>query len=70
MRAARHNRISGGGSSIMNRDDPNPHKMQQKLKALEARLSHQENRTSRAVILAMVLTTLATILVAAYILVS
>ena len=66
MRAVRHNRFSGAGSSIMNRDDPNPHKMQRKLEALEARLIHQENRTLRAAILAG----LATILVVAHILVS
>jgi hypothetical protein len=70
MRAVRHNRSCGGGSSIINRDDPNPHEMQQKLEALEARLSHQENRTSRAAILAIVLATLATIVVVAHILVS
>ena len=54
----------------MNRDDPNPHKMQRKLEALEARLNHQENRTLRAAILAVVLAGLATILVVAHILVS
>ena len=54
----------------MNRDDPNPHKMHRKLEAFEARLSHQENRTSRAAILAMVLAALAIILVVAHILVS
>ena len=70
MRAARHNRVSGGGSSIMNRDDPNPHKMQQKLEALEARLSHQENKTLRAMILSIGLAGLATILVVAHTLVS
>ena len=54
----------------MNRDDPDPHKMQRKLEALEARLTHQENRTLRAAILAVVLAGLATILVVAHILVS
>jgi hypothetical protein len=70
MRVAGQNRYSGGGSSIMNRDDPNPHETQQKLEALEARLSHQENKTLRAMILSIGLAGLATILVVAHILVS
>jgi hypothetical protein len=53
----------------MNRDGPNSHKMQRKLETLEARLSHQENRTSRAMILTISLAALATILVVAHILV-
>ena len=54
----------------MNRDVPNPHKMQQKLEALEARLSHQESRTLRATILAGGMAALAIILVVTHILVS
>ncbi len=70
MRAVRHNRSSGGGSSIMNHNNPNPHKMQQKLEALEARLSHQENRTFRVAILATVVAGLTAILMVAHIHVS
>ncbi len=54
----------------MNRDDPNPHETQQKLEALEAPLSHQENKTLGAMILSIGLAGLATILVVAHILVS
>ena len=39
----------------MNSDDPNPSRMQRELEDLKERLVHQENRTFRAVILAMVL---------------
>ena len=39
----------------MNSDDPKPSRMQRELEDLEERLAHQENRTFRAVILAMVL---------------
>lgn len=70
MRAFRHNRFAGGGSSIMKRDDLNPHKMRRKLAAFEARLSYEENRTLRAAILAMILCMSATIVVVAHILVS
>ncbi len=51
----------------MNRNKPNPSKMQRELEDLEERLAHQENRTFRAVILAMMLAALALALAAALI---
>jgi hypothetical protein len=47
--------FAGRGSSAMYSDDPNPSRMQRELEDLKERLVHQENRTFRAVILAMVL---------------
>ena len=70
MRAFRQNRLAGGGLSLLNRDDPNPDSMKRKLEIFEARLSYQETRTLRAVILAMVLGALAVVLVVAHILAS
>jgi hypothetical protein len=47
--------FAGRGSTSMYSDDPNPSRMQRELEDLKERLVHQENRTFRAVILAMVL---------------
>ena len=47
--------FAGRGSTSMNSDDPNPARMQRELEDLKERLVHQENRTFRAVILAVVL---------------
>ncbi len=51
----------------MNSDDPKPSRMQRELEDLEERLAHQENRTFRAVILAMMLAALVLALAAALI---
>ena len=51
----------------MNSDDLDPTRMQRELEDLEERLVNQENRTFRAVILAMVLAALALALAAALI---
>ena len=51
----------------MNSDDPKPSRMQRELEDLEERLVHQENRTFRAVILAMMLAALVLALAAALI---
>ena len=56
--------FAGRGSSSMNSDDLDPTRMQQELEDLEERLVHQENRTFRAVILAMMLAALALALAA------
>ena len=59
--------FAGTGSLSMNSDALDPTRMQRELKDLEERLVHQENRTFRAVILAMVLAALALALAAALI---
>ena len=59
--------FAGTGSSLMSSDDPGHSKLQRELEALQERLVHQENRTFRAVILAMVLAALALALAAALI---
>jgi CHASE3 domain sensor protein len=59
--------FAGRGSSLMNSDDPKPSRMQRELEDLEERLAHQENRTFRAVILAMMLAALVLALAAALI---
>ena len=59
--------FAGRGSSSMNSDDLDPTRMQRELEDLEERLVYQENRTFRAVILAMVLAALAPALAAALI---
>jgi hypothetical protein len=51
----------------MNSDDPNPARMQRELEDLKERLVHQENRTFRAVILAVVLAAVVFALGAAFI---
>jgi hypothetical protein len=59
--------FAGRGSSLMNSDDPDPSEMRRELEDLEERLVHQENRTFRALILAMMLAALALALAAALI---
>ena len=59
--------FAGTGLSSVNSDDLDPTRMQRELEDLEERLVHQENRTFRAVILAMVLAALALALAAALI---
>ena len=54
----------------MNPNDPDSDRMRQKLEAFEARLSYQENKTFRAVILATGLAASATLLVLIHILAS
>ena len=59
--------FAGTGSLSMNSDALDPTRMQRELEDLEERLVHHENRTFRAVILAMVLAALALALAAALI---
>ena len=59
--------FAGRGSTSMNSDDPNPSRMQRELEDLKEWLVHQENRTFRAVILAVVLAAVVFALGAAFI---
>jgi hypothetical protein len=58
------------GSFLMNPNDHDPDRMRQKLEAFEDRLSHQENKTYRVMILATGLAASATLLVLVHILAS
>ena len=59
--------FAGRSSSLVNSDGASPTRMRRDLEDLEERLVHQENRTFRAVILAMMLAALTLALAAALI---
>ena len=67
MQVFDQNAFAGRGSSLMNSNDLSPSGMERGLEDFEERLVHQENKTFRAVILAMMLAALALALAATFI---